>query len=187
MNPQVFASILEAPDGQILHYMPAFCQPFTVPKTRERLTVLGSYIDFTYRLYQKVALPHVMAKVFRLFVEIEHRSLVIDALRADGSSIGGVVFTTNCEQCPRSRCDQGIMRNTCPRWGFKDHPIVAESGTGMLGVDGLYRRNGIATRMYELAFASAKKNRMRIVRSTNLEHDGRLFWDAISNQSWASG
>lgn len=68
---------------------------------------------------------------------------------------------------------------------IKNHVISAESGDGMLGVDTNYRGQGLAHRMYQLAFAAAVKLELQIVPSTWLESDGRAFWKSILKEPWA--
>lgn len=69
---------------------------------------------------------------------------------------------------------------------MKNHVISAESGDGMLGVDASYRNQGLARRMYQLAFAAAVGLEMQIVPSTCLESDGRAFWKSVIKEPWAA-
>lgn len=195
MNARVISTKNHLNAGCVDHYRPLFLEAFPVSRpSAETLIILGGVLDYHYVTDQNAVIKAIneqryvgfIPRLKRDVLEMHERSLVIDALRPDGSTVAGVVFTTDCYGCPITPYADGRYRNACKMSNMEGHTISAESGDGMLGVDPAYRFQGLARRIYQLAFAAAAALQLQIVPSRLLEADGRAFWKSIINQPWAT-
>lgn len=104
MNPRIISSKNRLPGGRVDHYRPIFCEPFPISRPRpDTLVILGGVLDYHYVSSKHAVIREInehrhlgfIPRLRRDVLEMHERSLVIDALRSDGCSVGGVVFTTN--------------------------------------------------------------------------------------------